>query len=360
MSRDLFLRSGIEEKIFKGVAGLCGESFAVGRIYIPDVRGQTLPTDASMLCFFEEAADSALFRYLSYTSPAGVIVSSNAISPRLVNLLIRRGIPYLILKGGFSNKYLGKVALLDVDRDMVIIDPELETLNAYPGSKRGVEMCSVVRSEERADSWLVREKGGSALMLDAEAAKRGKSLFDVLSDIAEESCGRSITVGLCTPADKSDRERFFEDVEALFRAAVYGSFSVQLEGYSSPEDIRIALELMHRVFCELEQRGREFNGYLPRGILVSSPIWLFDFCPFPKSDFLTFDFDSITASLLGREVKELSSLDIPQKPIGRIWEQYKSRFLPQCALKAKSRELGKSDTFSRWAEALGIDEVYIS
>ncbi len=355
-SRILLPFDRAEERIFKGISGFGGGSFAVGRVDIPSVRGEAAVGEAAILCFFEESDGGSFLERICGAAPVGVIVSSGAISPRLINLLICRRIPYLILKDGFSRQYQGKVALLDTERDMLIIDPCLETLNSYPASRGALEIC---RLTESPPTLLMRSRCGEGIMLGAEAAKREGELFDVLIRIAEENFGQKITVGLELPAGEGDRERFCEDTEALFRAAVYGSFSVQLEGYSRPEDIRVGLELMHRVFCRLEAEGREFNGYLPRGVLLSAPVWLLGTPPFAKADFLTVDFDAAVANLLGCNEDELGEIKLPEEALRNVWKEFIRRFPKAYPLRARSRALVGRGVIYDWISLMGIDEVYV-
>ncbi len=356
VSRILLPFERAEEKVFKGISGFGGGSLAVGRVDITSGKGETVKGEASMLCFFDGSGGEGTVEKLCGNAPAGVIVSSEAISSRLINLLICRRIPYLILKDGFSRQYQGKVALLDTEKDVLIIDPCLETLNSYPAARVALEACRLTEPSHRL---LMRSRDGEAIMLDAEEARREGELFDVLAGIAEEYCGKKITVGQKLPLEEGDRERFCEDTEALFRAAVYGSFSVQLEGYSRPEDIRVGLELMHRVFCRLEAEGREFNGYLPRGVLLSAPVWLLGAPPFAKADFLTVDLDAAAAGLLGLSAEELGEARLPEETLELVWKELIPRFSRGCPLRAKSRILAGKEVLYDWISLMGIDELYI-
>ena len=53
-----------------------------------------------------------------------------------------------------------------------------------------------------------------------------------------------------------------KQVEALFRAAIYGNISLILGGVCSYRAARRAFELLHGSFCRLSEEGREFNGYI--------------------------------------------------------------------------------------------------
>ena len=187
-SRILLPFERAEEKVFKGISGFGGGSLAVGRVDIPSLRGAMGRGEASMLCFFEASDAVNALEHLYGTAPAGVIVSSEAISSRLINLLICRRIPYLILKDGFSRQYQGKVALLDTEKDVLIIDPCLETLNSYPAAMVTLEAS---RLTEPSDRFIMRSRDGEAIMLDAKEARQ-RALFRGYRGIVQGSCVREL------------------------------------------------------------------------------------------------------------------------------------------------------------------------
>ena len=94
------------------------------------------------------------------------------------------------------------------------------------------------------------------------------SLFEAYRDIAECAFGISVTVTAEYDAV------FAERIRAILRSAVYGEFSLMLRGILCEKDIKSALSDISRIFCELEVDGREFNGYIQRGICIDSPILL--------------------------------------------------------------------------------------
>lgn len=69
-------------------------------------------------------------------------------------------------------------------------------------------------------------------------------------------------------------ENFYEELRRIYLHGIYGRFSLLVKGVLSHEDFANVLSLCHRLFCELSEENREFNGYLPRGILVDSPLAL--------------------------------------------------------------------------------------
>ena len=95
-----------------------------------------------------------------------------------------------------------------------------------------------------------------------------ESLFEAYRDVAERAFGVPITV-------IAEYDVFFaERIRAILRSAVYGRFSLLIRGILCETDLKKALFEINRVFCELETDGREFNGYIRRGICIDSPMLL--------------------------------------------------------------------------------------
>jgi len=77
-----------------------------------------------------------------------------------------------------------------------------------------------------------------------------------------------------------------KEIKAIFRAAVYGNVSLLFGNIFTNEDANEAKESANRAFRALLEEGHEFNGFLPKGILIDTPLALlsgiseqgFDFC----------------------------------------------------------------------------------
>lgn len=355
----LVCTDGRGEKVFRGISGFCGVGFAVGRICMPSKSDFALCDGREMLCIFEQIEESRMLGYLCPLTPAGVIVSAGAISGGLINLLTCQRIPYIIVKESFSAELEGKVALLDGESDRVIVDPDIDTLNAYSFHKAKTELLLVERGTDRSVPVLERKDGGG-VVIDICGVDDSTELFELLRDIAETRWGESITVRLRVPADEKQRREFVDICEAVFCAAVYGDFALQIEGYSCDSDIDLAVSLLHSAFCRLEEGGREFNGYIRRGILIDAPVWLMRRSPFTKADFICFDFDAITANFIGKEISEIFFEEIPTDAIMRLWEQYFAHFAPSCALRVQCRALLHTSLFEEWVRRAAIDDIYVN
>lgn len=339
------------ERLLRGLWGSGSTAFALGRVYF--FCGTAGWSEGDIVCVF----DSFEYMQVPIFSPAGVIVSAGAVCPELIGFLSKTGIPYLILKEPFSEELAGKVALLDTERDLLIIDPSIDTLNDYALQKKAVgsRTAEMLISAEPSERIIVGKKRGGALVTGAY----GGDMFDMLLSVAERFCSQPVSVSLPLPLAKADKDGFFDRAEAIFRAAVYGNFSVQLEGYRSADDIVRALSYLHRVFCRLEGEGREFNGYLCRGVLIDAPIWLCRPSPYPKADFVCFDMDKLTSLLLGYEISCADEADASGELLLGVWKNYFSRFATGCPIRAKSKLLASSEFFRKWTELAYVDELYI-
>ena len=254
---------------------------------------------------------------------------------------------------------MGRVALIDAQRDVLIVDPDIDTLNCYAEDNR----ISRSALPERIALWqdssygltVKKERSGKSVLVRGIESVSHTELFDALADIAEEFCGLPITIGIDLSAAG---DGFDERIEAIFRSAVYGNFSLMLENYRSESDIFLARDRLSGVFCALESEGREFNGYLRKGLLLSAPIWLMQNIAHGKADFICFDFDRLTAALLGLELCELQSAEFPKRELFRAWESYLLSFAPSCELCAEAESLGNSPIFREWCAIAGIDKIF--
>lgn len=355
---DAFFSVEGREAVFAGVSG-CGGATAVGRIYIFDRREASEAAGALIVCLFDMPCESELDGLMAELSPVGMILSASAISPRLLEHLIESGIPYLILKDRFSSEYAGRVAMLDTERDVIVINPGLDAIGHYSRKSQRDELAAPCNLPPHRPEILM-DADGKGIMADINALVRRKELYPALMEIAESFCGVPVAAAVTVPGRGETREGFCDMIESIYRAAVYGSFSILLKGYGGEADIKMALGDMHRVFCRLEEEGREFNGYLRKGIFIDSPVWLFRVSPFLKADTVCFDLDSITAHLLGCGRGELAGRELEEEAMFRIWEQYFSRFATECCRRICCREIKNERFLERLTALSDADEVYRS
>lgn len=141
-------------------------------------------------------------------------------------------------------------------------------------------------------------------------------LYELYRDIAESAPGLDITVS--TDADL----RLSSRLRALMRASVYGRFSLLFRGIISPKELQAALMEYSKAFCELEADGREFNGYISRGICVDTPSLLLQKPYCDGIDFCALDAERIFRLMTGGT--GISDYDTVKTTVKYIFEFKKS------------------------------------
>ena len=132
------------------------------------------------------------------------------------------------------------------------------------------------------------------------------SLFEYFRDFGERNAGYPVTV-LLRENRESDPDILRRSIRAVFRAAVYGDLSLLLGSVLTDEDVPLSLKTVHESFCELESEGREFNGYIPKGILIDTPIALGTITVAEGVDSICFDLSRLLRLLTGLSPKELAA-----------------------------------------------------
>lgn len=291
-------------------------------------------------------------------------VCSLDVPDSLLGALSELGTPYFLLPESFSiyHGLEGRLALLDGRKGELIIDPQLETLRGYTSSYDGRGRISgAKKSRFCKDISELRAQAGGALC-DCDDIGRGGELFENASALAEELCTSSLTVLLSAPRDSSEEaeERFCNSAEALFRAAVYGNMSLLIGGICSQNEARRAFELLHGCFCRLLEEGREFNGYIAKGILISSPVLLLDVSRLPRCDLLCLDFSLLSARLTGAD--DHGALMRSREELRGFWETWKAQNDTLCRsreLRAICRAADADAFFFDWVDFMNISEVYL-
>ncbi len=319
-----------------GVSGFNGAQLALGRLYPWSAEFEKHSPESSVIYISRSADAARALSLLTLIRPSALILTPSAISAKLLGVLISASIPYLILKDTHLclEAHKGRVALLDTKNDVLIIDPQIDTLNSYPLD----ESVQSRLEDERvffARGYLLKERDEKALLLDAHAVSERGELFELLTELAESPYAPPVSIELPVPVNGRERESFCESVEAIFRAAIYGVFSVLLSGFNSEKDISVALACMHEVFCSLEENGREFNGYIKKGLVIDAPIWLMRPSPLKKPDLVCFDAEKLQNRLFGSEAFAFVNSSEAQNELYRAWEHYLSFFAPDCPMCAK-------------------------
>lgn len=110
--------------------------------------------------------------------------------------------------------------------------------------------------------------------------------------LAEGAMGQTVTVGLFFDRAREDSVDFRAMLCGVFRASVYGRLSVMIRGCATRADLaRVRREIVG-AFCDLERDGREFNGYIERGLWIESPLLLLFDQIAEGMDFICIDVDA--------------------------------------------------------------------
>ena len=308
--------------------------------------------------------EAVSLRDASFFSTVAAAVCSAKTSDSLLSALSELGTPYFLLPESFSiyHGLEGRLALLDGRKGELIIDPQLETLRGYTASQRGKRSQSGAKKSCFCKDISELHADMAGALYDCDDIGRGDELFESASALAEAFCTSSLGVLLSAPRDSSDRERerFCDSAEALFRAAVYGDMSLFIGGICSQNEARHAFELLHGCFCRLLEDGREFNGYIAKGILISSPVLLLDALSLPRCDLLCLDFSLLSARLTGAEDRE--SLLRSREELRCFWETWKAENETLCRsreLRAICKTADADGFFFDWVEFMNISEVYL-
>ena len=232
-----------------------------------------------------------------------------------------------------------KVALIDSERGMLMLDPSIDTLESYSSPKKKNASTSLdcavgtvlndikIKKRSAAEYYFI-----SASVLDNCDA------FECSVELWEALCPELLLFDVCVPKGTEREERIFcERIEELYRAALYGSFAISLSGFDCESELAHGMHLLHKIFCMLEAEGREFNGYLPRGISISSPLWLMRSSPVTNPDFLIFDLDSLLPSLFSLSPEQIIKKEKAlKKELFSVLERYFSTFAPRCDIFLKT------------------------
>ena len=210
-------------------------------------------------------------------------------------------------------EYDGKIALLDTCAETLFVSPDIFTVNRYTAllasknpPRRGLPIIlrngKEIKIMEAVRSVSEISDRGSGYLLDMPAytfgtACKDEELYEIYRDAAELSVGRSVTIIADTDKCLSDRLR------AVMRGAVFGNISLCFRGILTEAELKDALDCFCKAFCELEIEGREFNGYIKRGLMIDTP-YLLRIAPYLRGvDFFIYDTKRLIYLMSGERKK---------------------------------------------------------
>ena len=258
-----------------------------------------------------------------------------------------------------------KVALLDAERGFLTLDPSIDTIERYSSlTKKPFSSELSCPIGKILDSLSVERRaldGEEYFTVSDKALLSGESFFDSAVSLWERLCPEALFVELCVPSAMEGSARDFSlRVEELFRAALYGNLLLSLCAFDCEDELSFALRLLHEAFCLLEIEGREFNGYLPRGITLASPLWLMRPSPVTNPDFIILDFDSILPSLFSLSPDEIIKKEKAlEKELFSVLERYLASFAPRCDIFLKGRAFQNTLLLPKAVSLVGAKALFI-
>lgn len=191
-------------------------------------------------------------------------------------------VPLLFLEG-LPSDCIGKIALLDPSCGRLFVSPDLITLDRYACrlSRRGESSTPFAKRTPRlspanrnGQELTVSESNGALLHAADLGGRSEEERLERLCALAEVLPRRTLTV-LIEPSSRSALlSNLHTWVRSVFLASVYGRFSLLIGGAVSARELSCALREIWLCFCELEAEGREFNGYISKGVLIDTPLLL--------------------------------------------------------------------------------------
>ena len=369
------------EKRVSGRVAVAGSSVVLGRIRFFDESY----TEGAILCVREnESIDREM---LLLCPPLAIIIFCRETVGDICELC-SLGVPCLILNelnnldelseiGGVSENKISydfcknKVALIDTERGILTVDPSIDTLEFYSSSKNKngavdyecatgkILKNAAVNNAEKQTKNQIKNQMAEHYLVSASSFEISK-LFDGAVDLWEQTCPELLVFDVSVPKVAEGDERIFcERVEELFRAALYGSFAISLSSFDCESEFSSAMRLFHKTFCMLEAEGREFNGYLPRGIMLSSPLWLMRSSPVTNPDFLIFDLDSLLPSLFSLSCEQIIKKEKAlKKELFSVLERYFASFAPRCDIFLKTQYFSNTSLLRDFVRLANVKIVF--
>ena len=205
-----------------------------------------------------------------------------------------------------------KIAILDTAGGKLFVNPDLETINSYLGRKKAKKarnVCFLSEYSVNAPSkYCDTQLDGTVIRIECSQRECEEQLYEMLCDVADTHTGMQI-VGV---ASFNGREAFSTAVRAVYRAGVWGRFSLLCDGIYTPEQANECLSVIHREFCRLDAEGREFNGFIPKGICIATPLLLLSSIKSRMIDFFCADFQALRRLLSGSADKTVGEKQTAQ------------------------------------------------
>ncbi len=219
----------------------------------------------------------------------------------------------------------GDTVVIDGNKGIVVLDPDLETLSKYREEiekkkkvdlklkryykkdavtldgkeiiiKANIEVPEEIKSVKMHNSDGVGLFRSEFLLLQSEYYKNEDKQFEVYKDVLAEMDGNPVTIRtLDIGGDKTlpgfekhneknpllgwrgirfcltNNDTFVRQLRALYRASVYGNLRIMFPMISGPEELDSVLEIIRDVKKDLKDEGYKINEKVPLGIMIEVP-----------------------------------------------------------------------------------------
>ena len=222
------------------------------------------------------------------------------------------GLPILCLSDCDKNTEIlptGKIAILDCQRGRLCINPDIDVIRSY--------FEEVSLGANNKTPWICTDSETSVAGCDGIRIKVFGSedeVYELLCDVADKNTGARII------AQTEFGDGIIDVIKGIYRAAVWGRISMLCRARTSAEADGF-FSATHSAFCALENSGREFNGFIPRGILITTPIMILSE-PNRFADFFVADCNAL--------IKGFCQTDTPDNMVGTVFS-YISAYMRRAA-----------------------------
>ncbi len=291
--------------VYRGKSYVARECIT-GKLSFWTAEKQSMQANAT-IAVLSSATEAVYLASGDETSTVAVIFIGDHPSEALCAYASTRELPLLILTM-LGSVHDGKIAILDTRNATLFVDPDLETLERYARHLRVSTdhgLLSLLSALCTCHCAVPIEKNtppslfANAKMLMADGNTRSEEeMFERLRELAETAVGTHLILCVRIYDLHSERARgaLQARLRALLRAAVYGSFSLLLEGICCAEQAKQTLAIFEQVCEELAWEGREHDPRLPRGIAVESFLLLHELSRCPPFDYLCLNGDRLWQS----------------------------------------------------------------
>ena len=192
------------------------------------------------------------------------------------------------------------VAILDTRHKKLFINPDLETIGAYLSPSTQASPSKTVLTLDGECFPLPYGFDGVTVGADIPRSADEQQTYEYLCDISDSYTGLSIVAH----ADLSlGAQGFRKRLRAIYRAGVWGRFSLLCTSVSTPEQVKECIMTMHEVFHELDTESREFDGFMSKGLLIDTPLMLLSRAETRMIDFFYIDVKKLRRLFSGSEKK---------------------------------------------------------